>query len=108
MRITPALLAICLASAVAIPVSAGQSRNEAAEPALKIFTIAPHIDEVYSCPAGRQIYFVQAIIEHQTVPVILLTAEGKAIPDEVFTSAHGFRLDRPHEHAVRVMMTCGP
>ena len=98
----PALLAAWLSQA-AHPVSA----EDAAEPALKIFTVAPHVDVAYDCPAGRQLYFVQAIIEHQTVPVILLTAEGKAISDEVFTRAQGFRLDRAHEHAVRVMMTCG-
>ena len=102
MRIAPALIAATLAI-VAPRVSA----EETADPVLKIFTIAPHTDVVYSCPPGRQIYFVQAIIEHQTIPVILLDAEGKAIPEDVFTSARGFRLDRVHEHAVRVMLTCG-
>ena len=103
LRIGPALLVVGLASAP----GRGASADEKSEPALKIFTVSPHTDVIYNCPPGRQIYFVQAIIEHQTVPVILLTAEGKVIPDEVFTSAQGFRLDRAHEHPVRVMMTCG-
>ena len=103
MRIVPLLLAVSLALAPAL----GASAEETPEPALEIFTIAPHTDVIHSCPPGRQVYFVQAIIEHQTIPVTLLDAAGKPIREEGFTSASGFRLDRAHEHPVRVMLTCG-
>ena len=83
------------------------AEENASKPAMKRFVVTPHMQEIYSCEANRQIYFVQATIGRQSIPVVLLDSDGKEIPEGEFAVARSFRLDRAHENPVSVIFSCG-
>lgn len=76
----------------------------------KTFVIDPEdSNQVFMCENGHlQSVLATAIAEHRIVSVRLVDASKSPIPDDVWASPVGFRLEHGSNLKIRVILICGP
>jgi hypothetical protein len=91
------------------PMPANPSPAPAVASKAKVFAISPEqSDHAFMCDGGRiQSVLATAIAEHRPVSITLLDQSKVAIPDNVWTSAYGFRLTHKQYVIISIIMICG-
>jgi hypothetical protein len=76
----------------------------------KTFVIAPeNSNQVFMCEDGHVLSILAtAIAEHRIVSVRLVDASQVPVPDDVWGSPAGFRLEHSSNVKIRVILICGP
>jgi hypothetical protein len=90
--------------------TAGPTPTSAFASKAKMFAISPEQSEQnFMCEDGRiESVLATAIAEHRPVSITLLDQSKGAIPDNVWTSAYGFRLTHKQNVIISIIMICGP